>query len=295
MTQLKEPVMVGIAHADPDPECPFCPGKDKNTKSYKTFPGSANSSSKLAKLVDEPSKFGTSTEASARPKDGKVGKDDQQNQDFVNDTSKTKKAVRGKDRYWTFQAHHAISGNQCLGGHDVEKFIQKKGGKIIYDTGYSVNNPANGVWLPSAPKGKRYDPADPTKALWGDKTAKQKYVSATNAMDKFQAQFHLADHDIPADVDGLDPLTHSNYVTFVKARLSKIVSTLDKWKDACPKKQPDGKHRGNARLHSALDTLSSELIGMLKGPPAGWRIFISAHARDYTRKTLKPSVKLGHE
>ena len=293
MTQLMEPVLVGMLHAAPDPECPFCPGK-KNTKHYTTFAGADNSSSKLAKLIETPSKLGTSVEADARPKDGKMGKDDQPNQALADDPQKKLLAVSNGDRYWSFQAHHAISGNQCLGGHAVEKYI-KAGAKVVYDTGYSVNNPENGVWLPSAPKGKRYDPSDPGKALWGSKTEKQKFASAKNAMDKFNAQFHLADHDIPADVDGLDPAVHSNYVQYVKGLLTDLAATLGKWEIACPNKEANGKHRGNPRIHSALDCWSRVVIGKLKGSPLIWTIFISAHARDYTRKMRKPSVKLDFE
>lgn len=50
-------------------------------------------------------------------------------------------------------------------------------------------------------KGKRYDPSDPGKQLWGAKTDAQNFASAKNAMDTFKAQFHLSAHDIPADVD----------------------------------------------------------------------------------------------
>ena len=294
MTQLREPVFVGAFHADDDPECPFCPGKEKNTKHYVTYAGDANSSSKLAKMIETPSKLGTKVEADARPKDGKTGKDDQPNQNLIDDKQKKLREVKAGDRYWTFQAHHAISGNQCLAGHAVEKYI-KAGAKIIYDTGYSVNNADNGVWLPSAPKSKRFDPSDPSKALWGGKTENQKFSSAKNAMDKFNAQFHLSDHDVPADVDGLDPAIHSNYVQYVKGVLTDLATTLSDWEIACPKKQSNGKHRGNPKIHSALDCWSRVVIGKLKGSPLNWTIFISAHARDYTRKLRKPSVKLDFE
>lgn len=288
-----EPVKVGTVHVQNDPKCPFCPGKENNTQHYVTYGGIKNSSKKLEKLIESPEKLGSSIENDARPKDGNFGKDKQKNQNLIDDDKKKLKYVKGGDRYWSFQAHHAISGNQCLAGHNIEKFI-KKGEKLIYDTGYSINNPANGVWLPSAPKGKRFDPNDPQKKLWGDKSEKQKFESAKKAMDKFKAQFHLADHDVPADVDGLDPKIHSNYVEYVKGLLSDIHSVLLDWENACQKKEKN-KHRGNVRIHDALDRVSLHIIKKVQGTPKFWTIFISKRARDYTRKTLKPSVRLDFE
>lgn len=277
MTELFEQINMGASH-NPD-KCPFCP-KKKNDEHYKTYGGADNDGGKLGDLVNEPKKFGTSKEADARPKDGKEGKDCRQNQSLSE--SESLNQVKSDDLKWTFQAHHAISGNQCLKGDPVEKFI-KEGDKVKYDTGYSVNNPQNGVWLPSSPVATKW-PDDPAR----------KFALATEAMEKFKRQFHLGHHNIAVDVDGLDPKTDRKYVDYVKGKLKDLHTVLSAW-EVCPEKDKEKKHIGNPRIHVALDHLSDHIIKILKGTPRKWNIFISRHARDYTIKARNPSAKLDFE
>ena len=279
MTELKEPVMNGNVHAD-DTKCPFCPQK-KNEEHYETYGGAENDGGKLGNLVNEPTKFATSTESDARPKDGKMGKDKRTNQSFSNSESLTK--VKGNDVDWKFQAHHAISGKQCLEGDPVEKFIIG-GDKVKYDTGYSVNNPQNGIWLPSFPE---------DGIAWPDKPA-DKFKLAKKAMDKFNRQFHLGHHNISVDVNGMGD-DDDNYVDYVNAMLKDLHAVLSKWKASCPEEENDGKHLGNPRIHDALDHVSKHIINKLKGSPKKWTIFVSRHARDYSIKRRNPNTKLDFE
>lgn len=281
MSELLEPFAMGSVHtAD---KCPFCPAK-KNDEHYKTYGGADNNGTKLGNLIDDPRKFGTSTEADARPKDGAVGKDGKQNQPFL-DTGDEKLAnVKGTDTHWQFQAHHAISGNQCLKGDPVEKYL-KEDGHVKFDTGYSVNNPQNGIWLPSFPE---------TGTAW-PKDAADKFALAKTAMKKFKRQFHLGHHNIDVDVDGMDSETDNNYVEYVKGHLEALTKILDKWKAHCPEEQEEKKHLGNPRIHAALDKISEHITKKLRGAPGTWIIFVSRHARDFTIKTRSPRTKLDFE
>lgn len=281
MTELLEPFKMTGPH-QPEEKCPFCP-KKANEEHYITYEGAKNDGVKLGNLVNEPKKFGTSTEADARPKDGKTGKDGRQNQTFIDTNEEQLKQVKGADLEWKFQAHHAISGNQCLKPSPVEQFI-KTSDKVKYDTGYSVNNPQNGVWLPSFPE---------DGIAWPDKPA-GKFAMAKQAMDKFKRQFHLGHHNIAADVDGLDAETDYNYVDYVKGHLKDLHTILCAW-EICPEKDAEKKHLGNPQIHSALDHLSDHIIKKLRGQPSQWTFFVSRHARDYTIKTRNPSVKLDFE
>lgn len=283
MSELFEPFMMGNVHAPDDPKCPFCP-KKKNEEHYKTYGGAENDGGKLGNLVNEAGKFATSTESDARPKDGKQGKDGRQNQAFADTAGETLGEVKQQDHEWKFQAHHAISGNQCLKGDPVEQFI-KEGGRVKYDTGYSVNNPQNGVWLPSFPEDGVAWPDDPA----------EKFRMAKQAMDKFHRQFHLGHHNIAADVDGMDPETDEKYVDHVKTHLKVLNGVLQTWEAHCPEASGEEKPLGNPRIHSALDHLSDHIIKILKGAPARWNIFVSRHARDYTIKTRNPTAKLDFE
>jgi hypothetical protein len=279
MSELLESFAMGTAHKTKDPKCPFCP-KETNQEHYTTYPGVKNDPGKLGDVVDAPSKFGTSIESDARPKDGAAGKDDLQNQDL--EDTETKAEVQKEDDDWTFQCHHAISGNQCLKNDPVEKFIVA-GDKLKYDTGYSINNPQNGVWLPSRPKNAAW-PSDPAK----------KYELAKAAMKTFKRQFHLGHHNIPTDVDGIDEDTDENYVDYIKGQLEDINTILTKW-EVCPEKDEEKKHRGNPRIHMMFDVVSGHIIEKLKGAPRKWDIWVSRHARDYTIKTRTPKVKLDFE
>lgn len=291
MTQLLEPVLVGAVHAPGDPNCPFCPAGKQSDDHHETFGGDRNSSKKLGQLIDCPEKFGVSIEANARPKDGaKSTKDGRQNQKFTAAGNKQLSAIRAGDRYWTFQPHHAISGNQALKGDPIEDYLYGKK-QVVHDTGYSVNNPQNGVWLPSMPLRSKPDPDDPNSKRWSQKSPLQKFSSARKAMDKFRAQFHLSDHDIPVDADGLDPEDAQNYVAYVKAELKSLKGVLDKWFDACLQKdQKSKKPYGNSLTHYALDHTSASLIKMVKGQPGKWTIFVSRHARNYTRMAIDPTL-----
>jgi hypothetical protein len=282
VTELFELFQMVDIHQPNDPKCPFCP-KQKNEEHYKTYGGADNDGGKLGRLINEPGKFGTSTEADARPKNEKTGKDGRLNQTFKDTDEEKLELVKGDDVVTKFQAHHAISGNQCLKGDPVEKFI-KAGDKVKYDTGYSVNNPQNGIWLPSSAVGGKAWPTDPAK----------KFVLAKEAMDKFKRQFHLGHHNIAVDVDGLDTESDENYKEYVKRSLKKLHTVLSAWL-VCPEKETDGKHIGNPQIHNALDHLSDHIIKKLKGTPHQWTFFVSRHARDYTIKTRNPNAKLDWE
>lgn len=285
MPELLEPFTMGIVHSPDDPKCPFCP-KKTNDEHYTTYGGADNKGTTLGKLIDEPGKFGKGVEADARPKNGAVGKDGRRNQAFIDNSGESLSDVKGSDTEWTFQAHHAICGNQCLKGDAVEDFI-KASGKIRYDTGYSVNNPQNGVWLPSSP--------DSGVAWPGKDKPAKRFALARQAMDKFKRQFHLGHHDIAVDVDGLDPKTDEKYVDYVKKNLKALHSVLLVWEAHCPETDGGTKHLGNPRIHAALDHVSEHIIKKLKGTPDHWTTFISRHARDYTIKVRNPNSKLDFE
>jgi hypothetical protein len=185
--------------------------------------------------------------------------------------------ARKGDKYWSFQAHHAIPGNQSLKGHSVEAFIKKSGGKIVRDTGYSINNSSNGVWLPSYPEQFR--------GQWKNRDPKKKQRSANHAMKKFKAQFHCGHHDIEIDADQLDRRTYKNYVDYVKRRLETLNGAIKRWEKVCPNKSPQSdKHYGNILIHNALDGLSRAIIGRLRGTPRRWRFFVSRYAMNFKNK-----------
>jgi len=274
MSELLEPFEMGLVHvAD---ECPLCPKSD-NTQHYVTYSGEDNSGSKLAKNINNPEGFGVSVEADARPKDGKTGKDDRLNQFFVEVEDEDKEdGLKGKDKGWKFQAHHAISGNQCLAGHPVERYILGKK-DVRFDTGYSVNNPQNGVWLPSGHK---------RRAWPGVANYEKSLEIAMEGMEQCGRQFHVGGHDIAVDANGLDPKCAQNYIDFVQSYLTELHGILIEWSAHCPNAKKE-KPIGNTIIHNALDAVSGHIIGMLTSSPRRWTSFVSRYSRDYLRELRK--------
>jgi hypothetical protein len=284
MTELLESFKLGTIGHQGD-KCPFCPPPDKEDH-YRTYAGDKNNGGTLGSLLDESETLGVggTIETEARPKDRKIGKDGARNQ-YPRKTE-TQTEVKGSDKKWSFQAHHAIPGKQCLAKSPVQNFILE-GIRIRYDTGYSVNNPQNGIWLPSMP----------LNMPWPDRNDPQgKFDLAQEAMAKFDRQFHLGHHAINVDVDGLDTDTVDVYTDYVDSFLINLNSILLEWKGACPEwKKKSDKPMGTPRIHSALDAVAEHLIKKLKGSPKRWSIFVSRHARDRTIKARDPSCKLDFE
>jgi len=174
MTDIGELVAISM-HTDDNPDCPFCKKDDEEYK-YVTYAGDKNDSGVLAANLRK----GTA---------GRSGKDDKCR--FSEEIKRKKprfviRSPKGKVTM-SFQAHHAISGNQAMKGEEIEEWIDKDKGKIAEHTGYSINNPSNGIWLPSKP----------SKIKWDDiESEKEKRQFAYFAMKKRSAQWHLGHHRI---------------------------------------------------------------------------------------------------
>ncbi|WP_157496667.1 AHH domain-containing protein [Hahella ganghwensis] len=179
---------------------------------------------------------------------------------------------------YSCQAHHAISGNQALKGHDIEQWICKSKGKITKDTGYSVNNGNNGIWLPSKPKGL----IDGKK--WGELTYDKKKEVAFKSMDAGKGQFHLGPHDIvdPEDPDGR---YHQSYKDRLIALLDALNDNVIAWVEGCQLCEdidPDkGPFKPNWKINSKLDRVSAKVERDLLANPRRWKYFISKLALDY--------------
>lgn len=182
MTQLAEQFGTPDAPADSG-KCPFCTSEKNVT--YKTYPGAENNSDILEKIMTNPARL-LEMQPECRPKSSAT-KDEGQNRDeneYYDDASKA--------RYST-QAHHIISGNQIMGGEPIETFI-KKGDLIKADTGYSINNHDNGIWLPSKPYDRPW-PGAATDPDWAERLS-----IARRPMEKGMGQWHLGPHNIAAPV-----------------------------------------------------------------------------------------------
>lgn len=255
------------AHS-PDGACPFCPPPKK--KNYKTFPGASNNSSKLAKIMGDPDSL-TSEQQGARPKDGA---DEHQLPPIPRPQPKPIFSTTVHGAY-SCEAHHAISGNQALKGHQIEDWLIA--GKLVdADSGYSVNNTENGVWLPSIPvkfKGGE----------WGELSYEQKKECAFDAMRAGKGQFHKGPHNIG---DPADPTAkyHERYPAALKKELTLLNNEIKAWAASCKCCEGKTPHAVNWKVNAMIDRLSARFIRDLTKPPKSWTYFISKVALDFHKQ-----------
>ena len=146
MTEIIETINIAM-HPPGDESCPFCPGEKE--KEWTTYQGEKNKSGVLREAMNDPTRCNYAQQSGARPKDGKDGR---QNADSPKHSPQPIFSHSSYGEY-SNQAHHSISGNEIMKGHPIEKIIKKEGGSdFLGDTGYTINNCANGVYLPAYPK-----------------------------------------------------------------------------------------------------------------------------------------------
>lgn len=268
MPELKELVAPGAAHTAPNDKCPFCPPQDGTT--YTTYPGASNNSKKLAVIMTRPKSL-LSEQSGARPQNAREDASGHQQEQDPPDQRK-----RDKRRWYTFQAHHLISGNQAMKGESIEDWIKasKRNEKA---TGYSINCTGNGFWAPSVPKKYVGKWAANKKVLTDD----ERQAIAEEVMKDFGAQIHIGPHNI-ADPDDPKGYIHDSYDKYIKRKLKELDRRIVAWKKKCylckPKnKKPQATHQ----VHNALDGLSTHLQGKISGGRKTWHIFLSKYAMEY--------------
>lgn len=281
-------------HAAGDEKCPFCPGVKE--KPWKTFDGVKNSSTILREAMNDPERCGFAQQQGARPKDGKDGRQG------IDDPKESPQPIFSHPRYGEYsnQAHHSISGNEIMKGHKIEKLIGKEGGEIEDDTGYTINNCANGVYLPAYPK--------KFGGIWGKAVYPKSYplangdtVKITSAVDddtfKFLVmkpameavgQAHIGGHE-GFYIETLDKF-HKDYPTTIKEKLTEIADKVHLQSKECPFcKKSNGEAKKPFippyKVNQMLDNLSKRIEKKITASPDQWPYFISKFAKDYVVKS----------
>jgi len=261
MSQFGELSSSPATHNLDTPECPFCPGDKEDT--YKTYPGEECDGTRLRDWLT--SAQPPSAESSCRPKDGEGNRQPKPDPVPMPNNSLAQQ--------FTFEAHHAIPGKQCMKGRPVEKWLLQKKGQINADTGYSVNNIANGIWLPAIPK------EIVEKGTWRTLTMDEKVELTRRAMNEW-GQVHKGHHNI------VDQGDERNYVVWVKGKLDDINTRMNGWSSKCSLCTEDGKSKAPPfdppyRLNQFLDGCSAAIMAQLRGHASQWNYFISKVALRY--------------
>jgi hypothetical protein len=283
MTQLGEAIAIAVPHSDENPDCPFCPMEEP--KEYTTYDGNANKSVILEDNMNKPDSFPNGGESGARPKDSPSQND--------KDTLKKPEPIGVHPDQaigaYSCQAHHLISGKQALAhnsDHDFEKWIKASHGTIAGDTGYSVNNFDNGIWMPSVPENTKKE-----SVSWGKL---DREVVANEIMEQTGRQFHCGGHSIPEiriNSNGkrvrvpANEAVHEKYDEWLIERLRIMSDRMSGWANVCPfcfegdiKKE---KVQPSVRLNKSLDLLGDMAQQRITGPRKVWSLFISSLAFIY--------------
>lgn len=269
MSELGEIIALAVPHSEEEPECPFCP--EEPPTEFTTYPGAKNNSDTLAKNMETPGGFPHGGESGVRPKDAPM-----------DPTALVKPDITHSDEgAYSSEAHHLVSGKQALGKSDKHKFERWicADEKIISDTGYSVNNYDNGIWMPSVPE--KYN-VKPDKGKWGSLPTKK--AVAENAMQLTGRQFHKSHHSIKDKKD--DDQVHQTYDSFLVTKLEQMDERMEGWASACPicKDENDNqkdKVQPTFKANRALDRLARVAQRHITGDRATWDIFISRLALNY--------------
>lgn len=232
MSQIGEIIALPGKHNEPNDKCPFCPPAEPII--YKTYPGSANDSTHLGNIMEDPSKL-VQLQPSARPQKARVDKDG-----YVQEQSELKPRCAPQNTSYTHQAHHLISGKQGLKGTAMEDWIlaSQKNDK---DTGYSINSTGNGFWAPSYPN-------DYPLGVWGKTTEKQEKAEAV--MKAANAQIHISHHRIndKGDTSGV----HQSYDSYIKKYLAALSTRMHAWSTRCYLCEPNSKKNHKPTIKSTM-------------------------------------------
>lgn len=266
MSQLGELIALAVGHKNPNEKCPFCPPKAR--KGYTTYPGSANDSGSLEKIMENPGDL-LEKQSGARPQTSA------EEDGWVIEQPKPRARVKNEKKTYTFQAHHLISGKQAMEGEPIEDWI-KASGKNEKDTGYSINCTGNGFWAPSVPK-KYVGKWSEKKGVLDDD---QRQKLAEDVMKDFGAQIHIGPHNI-ADPDDPNGDIHQSYDEYLKGKLKAINDRVKVWAEKCkcpPVKKPK---QATHHLHNNLDNLSKHMKSQITRGHGRWEVYLSKYALKY--------------
>ena len=286
MTEICESVAFALAGKD-DNGCPFCPGEETK-HDYISYGGAKNDVDNLRWNMSKPS-HKRELEKEAKTLEKSSGYPEAIKSPVNNSGYKKKSSVQGKLAYenkehgiYGYEAHHCISGNEILKDHPLDKIIMNKGNKYKGQTGYTINNAKNGVYLPSYPR-KYY-------GKWEDMDSVEKYNIMALAMEAGEGQAHIGCHTGHKSDGGKD------YPSMIQEELKAISDRVAKKSDECPfcvdnDGKADKPFIPPYKINLWLDVLSQDIESELTGAVATWPYFISRYAKDYYNNKIASKSK----
>jgi hypothetical protein len=290
MTEMIEPVNVGIIAGGDSSKCPFdcnytCTATNDFERVDKMGDNLKNGVPTICYKKTDAGNFENNTDP-IDPKKPRPSDDDA----FPND--------------WGWAAHHLIPVGS-LKHHPLREYLEKDK-KVSCDAGYNVNGAPNGKWLIGSAemqanlkddwvKSEVKKSSEKAGINMGDSLysslssdAKKKPADALEFKKwVFDTMFHykLQFHDSHSNTDG--------YNDFVTKLLNKVTANLERWNEQCPGgskcKAAGKKPKAPHRITHRLDHISQSLDKYLSGAPDGWRspIFTSEFSRMFADEFKK--------
>ncbi|TQV76398.1 hypothetical protein FLL45_00065 [Aliikangiella marina] len=196
----------------------------------------------------------------------------------------TRLSPKGDFDYTTAQ-HHLISAKQC---YAKLKRLVRMGAIAKYD----INDPPNGIALPTVANNLRYTVGNSTKKKYGGLSPAEKKTVAFSVMQTEGAQWHVGHHAVTVELhenwaneEEDTPWRRGHLVSYDNEVINKLLKLLAKFEPEghCDEEKPDN-------FKKEMDALSKEIKGKLekfktKRPGDSSPFFVSQLAADYAKST----------
>jgi hypothetical protein len=190
---------------------------------------------------------------------------------------------------YTTAQHHLISAKQCYA--KIKPCVRM--GSMA---GYDINDPPNGIALPTVANNLLYTVGDSTEQKYGKLSDAEKQEVAFAVMGSEKAQWHVGHHAVTvellehwSDEEEDAPWRRGHYVSYDTEVIAQLLKILSKYQptEECDEKKPD-------KFKSDMDELSGNIKGKLnefKGldPSGSSPFFVSQLAATYAKsRDTKP-------
>lgn len=191
---------------------------------------------------------------------------------------------KGEYQYTTAK-HHLISAKQC---YAKLKRLVRMGALVKYD----INDPPNGIPLPTVANNLRYTVGSSVKLKYGKLSAAEKKIVAFGVMATEKAQWHVGHHAVQVELaegwaneesdDAWGRGHLVSYDTEVIKRLIKLLASFKEKDDCEEKKKPE-------KFKQKMDQLSAAIKAKLNAfktpaPSGSSPFFVSQLAADFAKE-----------
>ena len=193
---------------------------------------------------------------------------------------------------YTTAKHHLISAKQCYA--KVRRLV-----RMASSIGYDINDPPNGISLPTVANNIRYTVGTKTDQKYGKLDGDEKRTVAFSVMAASKAQWHVGHHAVEveilegwADEEENVKWSRGHLVQYDRAVILLLMELTDKWAKEGPC-ETDDKQKGLKTDLDAKSKFIKDHLDEFKGaePRLSSPYFVSQLAADYAKEhSSKPKL-----